>query len=188
MDNKNKILDCALDLFSNKGYDGVGVQEIVIVANVTKPTLYHYFGSKKGLLESLVKQNFEQFFQNLEQNILYQGDLPLTLFRIARAFFIFASSEKNFYRMQMSMLFAPSNSEVYMVITPYFQKELKLLEDVFIQASVNHGNMKGRHTVYAATFLGMINTFCSMYFNDFIVLDDESVYKAVHQFMHGIYS
>ena len=31
-----------------KGYDAVGVQEIVDTAGITKPTLYYYFGSKRA--------------------------------------------------------------------------------------------------------------------------------------------
>ena len=46
IDNKKLLLDAALDLFYAKGYDAVGVQEIVDRAGVTKPTLYYYFGSK----------------------------------------------------------------------------------------------------------------------------------------------
>ena len=48
MDNKEVLLQVALDLFHAKGYDAVGIQEIVDKAGVTKPTLYYYFGSKKG--------------------------------------------------------------------------------------------------------------------------------------------
>ena len=43
MDNRARLLDCAQDLFAARGYDAVGVQEIVEAAGVTKPTLYHYF-------------------------------------------------------------------------------------------------------------------------------------------------
>ena len=52
MENRDHILDCALRLFAARGYDAVGVQEIVELAGLTKPTLYHYFGSKRGLLET----------------------------------------------------------------------------------------------------------------------------------------
>ncbi len=54
MENKENILKCALDLFYAKGYDAVGVQEIAEKAGITKPTLYYYFGSKYGLLETLL--------------------------------------------------------------------------------------------------------------------------------------
>ncbi len=44
MDNRERILQCALELFYAKGYDAVGVQEIAQKAGITKPTLYYYFG------------------------------------------------------------------------------------------------------------------------------------------------
>ena len=53
MDNKKNIMNIALKSFSLKGFDAVGVQEIVEKSGVTKPTLYHYFGSKTGLLEAI---------------------------------------------------------------------------------------------------------------------------------------
>ena len=51
MDNRETILETALDLFYTRGYDAVGVQEIAERSGVTKPTLYYYFKSKYGLLE-----------------------------------------------------------------------------------------------------------------------------------------
>lgn len=38
-DISRRLLDTALDLFSRRGYEGTGVQEIVATAGVTKPTL-----------------------------------------------------------------------------------------------------------------------------------------------------
>ena len=40
MDNREKILNCALELFHARGYDAVGVQEIAETAGVTKPTFW----------------------------------------------------------------------------------------------------------------------------------------------------
>ena len=48
--------------------------------------------------------------------------------------------------------------------------------------------MRGRHKAYAATFLGMINTYIGLWLNGYATLDDQLVYQAVHQFQHGIYS
>ena len=56
MENKENLLTCARDLFYARGYDAVGIQEIVDAAGVTKPTMYYYFGSKQGLLEELMRR------------------------------------------------------------------------------------------------------------------------------------
>ena len=50
------ILNKATELFSAKGYDGVGVQEICTESKITKPTLYYYFQSKTGLLSAIIKE------------------------------------------------------------------------------------------------------------------------------------
>ena len=60
MDNRQAILDSALTLFYEKGYDAVGVQQIVDSAGVTKPTLYYYFGSKQGLLSCVLEEHFSK--------------------------------------------------------------------------------------------------------------------------------
>jgi TetR/AcrR family transcriptional regulator len=63
-----------------------------------------------------------------------------------------------------------------------------LLEALFLAAADDHGNMRGRHEAYAATFLGMINTYIGLALNDLATINDHLVYRAVHQFMHGIFS
>ncbi|MES9543684.1 MULTISPECIES: TetR/AcrR family transcriptional regulator [unclassified Actinomadura] len=47
---ERRILDAALRLFAERGFDGTSVQNIVEAAQVTKGALYHYFDSKDDLL------------------------------------------------------------------------------------------------------------------------------------------
>ena len=188
MDNRSNILAQALELFASRGYDAVGVQEIVDEAEVTKPTLYHYFGSKRGLLDALLAEHFAVFYQSIEHAAAYDRDLPLTLYRTAAAYFRYAKEHKLLYRMLLSAWFAPPDSDAFKAVALLGEKQQRLLENLFIQAAGDHGNMKGRHKAYAATFLGMINTYIGLWLNGYIELNDELTYKAVHQYMHGIYS
>lgn len=188
MDNRATILSCALRLFAERGYDAVGVQEIVDAAGITKPTLYHYFGSKRGLLDTLLEEHFTDLYATIEQAARYHGDLPLTLNTVAAAYFSYAGEHRAFYRMQLSMWFAPPRSDAFKAVARLSERQQQLLETLFIQAVTQHGNMAGRHRAYAATFLGMINTYIGLALNGYAELNDELVYKAVHQFMHGIFS
>lgn len=188
MDNPTKILDCTLELISARGYDAVGIQEIVETAGVTKPTLYHYFNSKRGLLDQLLANNFDKLIEVVSQSTEYKGDLVLTLEKTARAYFTFARENPKFYRMQLSMYFASPDSEPNQAVAGYNRKQYELLENLFIQAVKDHGNMRGRHQLYAATFTGMINTYIGLFLNGHIELTDQLVYQAVHQFMHGIFA
>ncbi len=188
MDNRSNILACALQLFASRGYDAVGVQEIAEAAGITKPTLYHYFGSKQGLLEALLKEHFDQLYEQVEQAAAYAGDLPLTLEKIIAAYFLFARQHRTFYRLQLSMWFAPPESEMIRTISQFNEQLLQVIETMFTQAARNHGNMKGRQKAYAATFVGMIHTYISLSLNGYVKLDDTLVHQAAHQFQHGIYS
>lgn len=188
MDNYSAILANALNLFAARGYDAVGVQEIVEAAGITKPTLYHYFGSKEGLLEALLTTNFTELFSATEEAALYKGDLPLTLNRITTSYFRYADEHRLFYRMLLSMWFAPVDSVAYKAVAQLNEKQQQRLEDVFVMAGHDHGNMKGRQRAYAATFLGMIHTYIGLALNGYTQFTDELIFKAVHQFMHGIFS
>jgi TetR/AcrR family transcriptional regulator len=188
VDNRSKLLDCALTLFSARGYDAVGVQEIAETAEVTKPTLYHYFSNKRGLLDALLENNFVILLDSLHKAAAYQGDLTQTLQKIVQMYFEFAKNHPRFYRMQLSMYFAPPDSEPNQAILHYSIEQYKSLESLFILATKEHGNMRGRHQSYATTFLGMINTYIGMYLNGYTELDDALTYRSVHQFMHGILS
>jgi AcrR family transcriptional regulator len=188
LDNYSAILANALKLFAARGYDAVGVQEIAESAGITKPTLYHYFGSKEGLLEALLTANFAELYNTTEEATLYKGDLPQTLNQITTSYFRFANEHRLFYRMLLSMWFAPTDSIAYKAVAQLNEKQQQRLEDVFIKAAHDHGNMKGRQRAYAATFLGMIHTYIGLALNGYTEFTDELIFKAVHQFMHGIFS
>jgi AcrR family transcriptional regulator len=188
MDNRSALLSCALDLFASKGYDAVGVQEIVDAVGVTKPTLYHYFGSKQGLLEALLTEKFNHQDQMVKEAAEYHGDLTLNLTKLAAALFNFARANSTYYRMQLSMWFAPRESEAHKWVSILNQRQSQVVEDMFAHAAKDHGNMQGRQRIYTATFIGMINTYIGLWLNGFVELNDDLVYRVVHQFEHGIYS
>lgn len=187
-DNRRHILEQALLLFSDHGYDAIGVQDIAAAAGVTKPTLYHYFGSKRGLLDTVLREHFGRLEQRVHVAAEYSGDLPLTLTRVVQAMFQFAREEPRFYAMILGMWFAPAASESHAATEPFLAALFGHIERLFQAAARDHGNMEGRHRSYAMTFLGMINTYIGLMLNDHVALDDVIVHQMVHQFSYGIYS
>jgi len=57
---RDRLLGAALNLFADRGYDGVAVDEIVEAAGVNKRMVYHYFGSKEGIYSAVLEQAYEQ--------------------------------------------------------------------------------------------------------------------------------
>jgi TetR/AcrR family transcriptional regulator len=188
IDNRSNILACALDLFANRGYDAVGVQDIADAAGIKKPTLYHYFGSKQGLLQELLASSYEPLNEAVRQAADYHGDLPLTLRKVAWAFFEYALQNPERYRLQLSLWFAPRESEPFRLVAHWSEQQHSIIEDMFIKAAENHGNMRGRHKYYAASFTGMVNSCIALALNGYAVLDQDLLDHAVRYFEHGIYS
>jgi AcrR family transcriptional regulator len=52
--NAQRILLVAERLFARRGYRNVAVRHIAEAAHVTHPLIYHYFGSKRGLLAAVL--------------------------------------------------------------------------------------------------------------------------------------
>ena len=111
MNNREKLIVCALELFTARGFDAVGVQEVADAAGLKKPTLYHYFGSKSGLLHTLLSESFEKLFDEVEKAADYQGDVTATLRRVIEVYFEYARRNPKHYRLQLSMWFAPPGSD-----------------------------------------------------------------------------
>lgn len=49
-DTRQRILHCAMTLFSERGYDDVTVEEVAAAADVSARTFYHYFSAKEELV------------------------------------------------------------------------------------------------------------------------------------------
>ena len=181
-------METATALFTNRGYDAVGVQEVVNEAGVTKPTLYHHFGSKRGLFAAVQATIWREMMQRLEAPLVYRGDLPSTLAAVVAAFLELASDRPREMRLIISVQSGPTESEARKVMQPYVDTLYREIAELFLKAVENHGNMRGRHRAYAKSFLGMIFIYMTL------VLDGEEeptenlAQQIVHQFSHGIYS
>lgn len=67
---RKEILEAALTLFSERGYDGVGVDEIGEAVGVKGPTLYYYFKGKDAILDGLIdylSEVYSDHFNKMEE-------------------------------------------------------------------------------------------------------------------------
>ena len=81
----DRILLKALELFSEKGYDATSVREICEAAGITKPTLYHFYGSKEGVYRALVEGALERFRSDMSRRARRRGHAPRASSRAWRA-------------------------------------------------------------------------------------------------------
>jgi AcrR family transcriptional regulator len=187
MDSRSALLRAALSLFAARGYDGVGVQQVAEAAGVAKPTLYHFFGSKRGLLEALFTEYGSKLDDAVQQAAQYSGDLALTLDRVAAAYVRFATREPVFYRLELGLYFAPRQSDAHLVAVRHYTQRYMVLERLFSQAAREDGNMLNCPQYHAVTLVGIINSYIALQLNASAVITARVRRDIVRQFSYGIY-
>jgi len=182
------MLSAAVELFYKEGYDGVGVQKIVDVCGVQKPTLYHYFGSKAGIMKEISGKYFTPFLNELETACIFNGDLTSTLENAAMTHFRFAAGNPSVYGLYLGVMTGPTESEAAEIFMPVVETQYSIIETMFRSAENAHGNMRGRSKRYSITFIGHINAYITAWHYGQMALSSESAYLACKHYMHGILS
>jgi hypothetical protein len=119
----------------------------------------------------------------------YRGDVTQSIRTVVQAYFDYAEAHPVFYRMMLGMWFAPPSSEYFPGIDELLHQQYRLLEEMFRQAAVQHGNMHGRQQQYAVSLKGMVDTYIGLWLRGYVDLKADDVrHRVVHQFMHGIFS
>lgn len=75
---KEKILNSALTLFSEKGYDGVGVDLIAEKVGLKGPSIYKHFKGKEEILEILIG-NVENYYEMNFGSEIHPGKMPSSM-------------------------------------------------------------------------------------------------------------
>lgn len=63
---RNKILDSALRLIYTKGFERMTIQDLLAELGISKGAFFHYFASKKDLLEALIERMTGEIIQELD--------------------------------------------------------------------------------------------------------------------------
>lgn len=79
-----KLVQAALLLFAQRGYDGVSAQALADAAGTSKANLFHHFGSKQGLYEQALVEACERFREALDRALSDVRGLEPLLARLIR--------------------------------------------------------------------------------------------------------
>lgn len=81
---RQALLDAALQVFSHQGYQATRLQDIARTAGVTRGAIYHHFGSKAELFNTLMDEASAQESGVVEAAIAEGGNLVEIMARILR--------------------------------------------------------------------------------------------------------
>lgn len=187
MNKRQELLNTALKLFCTEGYSSVGIQKIVTECGVTKPTLYHYFGSKSGLLQALFEERLQPFITTLERIARYDGDLSATLDRILNSYFQFSIMEPEMFRLMISLSLGPKENEAVRIATGYITEQYRLFSTLFRTAVPDHGNLQDKEELLSMLFYGTLSTSCAFFLHTGEAINERTIRNIRKQFMHGIF-
>lgn len=105
-----RILQKSLELFSQKGYDATSVREICEAAGITKPTLYHFYGSKEGVYRVLVDGTLEEYKRTVQDIVCSPGSVSERLRRVAQAHFDYTRERRELVRFLLALSHKPPSS------------------------------------------------------------------------------
>lgn len=65
--NKKAILEAAIGVFTEKGYDGASIAEIAKRSGLPKANVYYYFGSKETIYRTIIGDLIQEWDRALDQ-------------------------------------------------------------------------------------------------------------------------
>jgi len=96
---KERILEAALEVFSNKGFHSATTDEIAERAGVGKGTLYRYFETKDKLFAELVRLRTEELGKRAGSIIDSRDDVLTMISKYIRLYFEFFDSNQRLFRL-----------------------------------------------------------------------------------------
>jgi AcrR family transcriptional regulator len=85
-ETREALIAAARSLFADRGFSGVGTEEIVRAARMTRGALYHHFQSKEDLLRAVYERVEQELVERIAAEAMSAGNPLEALHAGARAF------------------------------------------------------------------------------------------------------
>ncbi len=96
---REKIIETAFELFSQKNYHEVMMEDVAKLTSVAKGTVYNYFTSKEELYFSIMKQRMEKLTTSLTEKINNENNSIDSLRSFVTHLYMFMMKYQNFFLM-----------------------------------------------------------------------------------------
>lgn len=140
MDKKQQIIEAAIELFSQKGFEGTSIRDLAAKADVNVAMVNYYFGSKEKLFEALVEVKAASARGTLEELL---NDKNLTsiekIDRIVDSYVERLFSHRMFHRLIHQELIMNQREALQDSITT-----LLLPNSLYIKSIINEGIENGQ--------------------------------------------
>ena len=135
LETRRAILDAALDLFSERSFDGASTRGIAELAGVTQPLLNYHFAGKEELWRAAVDDLFERFRTSTQQRLSgLRGVDDVTIAKLmVRHFVEFSAANPQLHRIIMQESKADGPRMDYLVdrhVRPIYERTTEMFEQL----------------------------------------------------------
>jgi AcrR family transcriptional regulator len=139
------------------------VREICEAAGVTKPTLYHFYGSKEGVYRALVEGTLEQYRKGIGAIVEAEGSVPERLKEVVRRHFHYTCRQPQLVRFLLSLIHNPPGSapatDLSRVYGDVLAHYARLIEQGIDDCSLKPGPVEVRLLVFSGAMMEPIHRF-----------------------------
>ena len=127
---RQRLLDSALTLFSQRGFAATGIREILQDAGVTQPTLYHHFADKAALLQALIEEHYGNSHNRLTEILATESSVEGKLLLFVTSSFEHCCVDPRVPRLMFQTYFGPTVPEIDGVLDKLTEKRFRLVVEV----------------------------------------------------------
>ena len=175
--NAERILRDGWELFQQKGYMGVSVEELCQRCEITKPTLYYYFQSKENLFVEVLIHRLQGFHEVIEQ----AGELRERLERIAATMFDGFQKEYSYLVRDLEHIKLPQNCQR---VEKAFAAEIFIPLTNLMDEAIRNGQLQGEARFLTQVFGGLVDSFIARA-DEFNLNNEELAKQLVAFFLRG---
>ena len=142
-DTEQRLLDEALTLFAEKGYDATSVREIIAATGMTRPVLYYYCKNKEDLFRRLVHATHAEAYRELEA-VVEDRERPIRerLRQVMRGTFAFSVRDPRVPRLMFQVYYGPETPGVAELVAQLSSTRFGLIAQLMKQG-LTRGELRG---------------------------------------------
>lgn len=178
---KEEIRKTAANLFSQKSYHDVTMDDIAEKVGVAKGTIYLYFDSKENLYLEILEETYEEIEAILERETAKSDPAPEKLKKVLGLIF-------DFYLQNLDVLRILSRDETHLIrehfeFTEHWRlRRIKLYRKI-LEKGINEGSFRSSNTELTALIIfGLVRSVMFYYKTDSSAEDfTEEVYSMISE-------
>lgn len=179
--SRQKILEAALELFGTKGYENSTITDLVKKARISKGLIYHYFDSKREILEQLVQylmdsgdERMEEFSNKKQQ--LFVGEPKDRLKAMLDLFFLEMRENYHSWSLILNLTVQVHHFDfIHDMAVQKMQGYVVLMSDLFRE--LGYENPESEARILGALFDGMGMQYYVINDEEYLEQMEKSVYE-----------